>query len=946
MEQEHRITYKAGITRTPSDFLCQDGELAECINLATDNEELKPVVQPVAVADTFTPIAPILQGFHLLYVHKFNDDERYIGYTYDTAYHANYLCYATKDGTELTYRELQAPYTETTKVTSIGKTLIVSDANGVNYFLWETTTIDGEPVPSYENLGPIPDPNLDFWLEGGGEDFEPLLRAEQYTQEFDYYVYNRGAKEGIVGGNSSGYVSISENGEASEEYNNLVIGLYSKNKKAIAEKKCFSNPFFIRYALEMYDGSYTYISEPILMLPSVSKNTFAVLYEKNGYGNCMMMFTKYCRLHYDMNSNGLEKFSDVIKNVVLFVSRSIDVYDTLVDQKAKGYGNGGLVKTEDHIDYFSPDGGSKVFADGIYRKDNADYSSYNEASTIYSCTSTGSIVLPVWEKFEALMSKPKKDLEHQLKTTSTFYKLCELGLKSSSGDVGEKIEAHTLENIEVQETLESDDFYSRSKLVPKYIYAYNSRLNIANVSRGMFEGYGFFMPFDNSTASIYDFYVRIKTDTESVWVRHQVSTKQKQGIYFYYPDSRADRVTIYKGNTCVCDKELIEHPGLNGAYYLKGLPGIDVDETTVSVDPIEGFDPNRTMPDINNKYNNDYLESLPNYIIQSDVNNPWVFPAKGYHKVGTGKIIGMSTITQALSQGQFGQYPLLVFSESGIWAMSVNNTGLYQSIQPMSRDVCLNPNSILQTDGTVFFVSKKGLMVIVGNEVRCVSELMNGRAFNTAVLSPLATGTDWAGIVSACQGETTFLEYIRDDATFMSYDYIDSRIIITRPGAGFSFAYNIADGTISKVILPAAMTGAVNNYPDYLLQGTVTVEGTTQNRLYSYYEKPREENVAERQLGFVLTRPMKLAGPVSQASLRQLMNVGTWRKKDAQGNELSCVKTEIYLSEDMQTWFPDISRYGAAARYYRLALFIKMLPTERLSGTILTEQERRAHNMR
>ena len=43
MEQEHRITYKAGITRTPSDFLCKDGELAECINLTTDNEELKPM---------------------------------------------------------------------------------------------------------------------------------------------------------------------------------------------------------------------------------------------------------------------------------------------------------------------------------------------------------------------------------------------------------------------------------------------------------------------------------------------------------------------------------------------------------------------------------------------------------------------------------------------------------------------------------------------------------------------------------------------------------------------------------------------------------------------------------------------------------------------------------------------------------------------------------------
>jgi hypothetical protein len=178
---------------------------------------------------------------------------------------------------------------------------------------------------------------------------------------------------------------------------------------------------------------------------------------------------------------------------------------------------------------------------------------------------------------------------------------------------------------------------------------------------------------------------------------------------------------------------------------------------------------------------------------------------------------------------------------------------------------------------------------------------------------------------------------------FMAYDYIDSRIVMMNPHYDYSFVYNIADGTISKVILPAGMTNAVNNYPDYLIQGR---KPNDQVWVYSFYEKPREEEVNSRSLAFLLTRPMKLAGPVSQASLRQLKNVGTWVRKDAQGNELSCVKTDVYLSEDMQRWYPDISRHGAAARYYRLALYIKMLPTERLSGTILTEQERRSHNMR
>jgi hypothetical protein len=171
----------------------------------------------------------------------------------------------------------------------------------------------------------------------------------------------------------------------------------------------------------------------------------------------------------------------------------------------------------------------------------------------------------------------------------------------------------------------------------------------------------------------------------------------------------------------------------------------------------------------------------------------------------------------------------------------------------------------------------------------------------------------------------------------------------------FAFVYNIQDGTISKTVLPATIKNAVNNYPDYFLQGDTTEiiqeEGeepqtVTVRKVFSLYEKLREDEVGNRQLAFVLTRPLKLAGPVSQASLRELMNVGMWQEKDNNGNNLSCVKTQVYVSSDLRKWYRDESRFGAAARYYRLALYIKMLPTERLSGTIITSQERRGDNMR
>ena len=911
MEQEHRITYKAGITRTPSDFLCQDGELAECINLATANEELKPVVQPVYKITFGLPTGeqdwPTDAARKAVYIHKHNNTDRYILIYCMSPGHSPWYLYWTTNGYDIYALFDEEGHkmgfdSDDIKVTSIGKTLIVSEERGLKYFLWKEN--------EYKSLGQIPKQDVRFYLQDDTHDM------------YGYKVNNSISIEHIDW-DEAGYNYYTVSPRSREDWNDAIIGAYSKNKRAVANKKGFCLPFLARTALRLYDGSYIYVSQPVMLFPSINENTLAQSIQRGGN---LVLMTLYKKLYYDNRSfynldmagvdpiSFYEDWTDIVKDIVIFITAGIEIHDLTVDQDFTFALDEPLPPSQN--------------LDGIFDK-GSDMQYYNKSIPSFR-------VLAVSD-----------DVATSMTSASVFYKLCSVGLfersaGTSSLPVADKIERHLLENLVTQEMLEYDDYFSRSAMVPQTIYSYNSRLNLANVSRSMFDGYDYFLPYYKSSVVPYlkkpiKIYVTIQTDDGERIVIHEGESQYMQNIYFFYPDSRAKHVMIFRWDNigenyyCVLNEDLKEHDRLNGAYYFKGMP--DGSET----EPIMYLD----EPQVRNE-----PEILSNYIVTSEVNNPWVFKAEGYNKVGTGKIIGMSTITQALSQGQFGQYPLLVFSESGIWAMSVDNTGLYQSIHPMSRDVCLNPNSILQTDGTVFFVSKKGLMVIVGNEVRCVSELMNGRAFNTATLSPLAIGTDWAGIVSACQGETTFLEYIRDEATFMSYDYIDSRIIITKPGAGFSFAYNIADGTISKVILPAAMTGAVNNYPDYLLQGTVTVEGTTQNRLYSYYEKPREENVAERQLGFVLTRPMKLAGPVSQASLRQLMNVGTWRKKDAQGNELSCVKTEVYLSEDMQTWFPDISRHGAAARYYRLALFIKMLPTERLSGTILTEQERRSHNMR
>lgn len=930
MEQEHRITYKAGITRSPSDFLCQDGELAECINLTTDSEELKPIVQPAPYITSAWNAPGTIEMYmpHFLYIHKFNKEDRYIGWVYDNNPAGSLLVWGSvvnkafyQKGYFNNANNQFLRYTSGTNITSIGKILIISSSEGLQYYRWN---------PGEYDLFSMPLPEIKFFARLSTDNRKTIKNSgkmgEIFKQMTDRFVVEEGKQD---------------------DYNDLVVGLYAKNKKFVADRKHFCEPFFVRAALEMFDGSYVYITNPILLYPSVRKNTCAYLYDGS-----LSMVTRYFVLQIRQDQD-FSKYRDIIKDVVIFASRGISIYNTGTDQPMNVLGQTSGIEGEgvEYCDFVATNP-SRLGSTYTYHVGYASGEIQGQNNYVYG----------------VLDQREDADILTDIESTSLFYKLCSIGLNPTDGWIGitEKMADNVLPNLVNQPRLEYDDYYSRNKINADILYPYNSRLNLAGVKRGLFEGFENFIPYDNGNGgeNEYYFYVKINLDDGSEkWVLHVGSSSNLQGLYFVYPDPRATHVTIYNNTThqFVCDADLKEHPMLNGSYYMRELPSSTTGEVNVGVSE-EGFHP-WPWPLENPTHeadvvNNGYMEDLPNYIVQSEVNNPWVFKAGGYFRVGTGRILGISTVTQALSQGQFGNFPLLVFSESGIWALSVGSDGYYSSIHPMSREVCINPNNIIQTDGAVFFVSKKGLMVIVGSDVRCVSGQMNGESFDyTGKLTPLAHNTDWQTLVSKCAYTNSFVSYISHGATQMAYDYTDSRLVIFNQMYWHAYIYNIADGTISKTILPMLSghaIGAVNNYPDYLIQGivkeTVEVEGETfeveKERVFSFYEKPSEDEVRERSLAFLLTRPMKLAGPVSQASLRQLKNVGTWLRKDGQGNELSCVKTEIYLSEDMQKWYPDGSRFGAAARYYRLALYIKMLPTERLSGTIITSQERRGENMR
>ena len=887
---EHRISYKAGITRRPSDFLCEDGELAECINLTTDNEELKVVSQP----ELFMTVSGV--AFILLYVHTVNGVAHFIGYE------RNGSEYRIRWGVRGNDRALSlhsgymttVSNPDTLQITSIGNFIILSDGTTMSYFLWKSE--EGDYV--YQS-NKIPEPKIEFAITNG---------TWTGTGSSEAVITATGKNdEAFAIGEPPGLSVLSAEIKDQDLYNDLVIGLYEKAKKNLADKRLFAEPFFVRYALELYDGSYTNISNPILMLPAITRNCHAYVYNVAGKSDDIVINVIGCCLAFKSSCDYTD-WTDIVKSVVVFASDGISLYDTTKDQSIQ-----------------EPIGqGDKTWYTGIVdRKIPASNPLHGFSKKAIAPSSDYAYFLP-------LTSRDTSDIIDSIKSVSNFYKLFEIGLKGTGNWESSKsyIKDHVIENLTTQEQLSAGDYFSRCPLIPEFMMSYNSRLMLAGIKRGFFEGFDTFLPYDNEKEYTYDIYVYIKTSSGIRVVKKQLSTYEKVGIYFFYPDTRAYRAVVFNGSTLVCDMELKEHPYLNGAYYFDVLPDGTEGEPTTSA----GSSP--TKSECENALNSS-PEQLENQIYQSEVNNPYVFTYKGNKTIGTGKILSLATLTTALSQGQFGQHPVIVFTTEGIWAMAVDNEGYVQPAQPMSREVCINAKTVLETDGAVFFASKKGLMVVVGNQVKCMTEQMNGMTCDTdTVGDPVGTGTDWRNIISKCSGSDSFLQYIRDENCFLAYDYIDSRILIINPSYQFSYLYSIADGNVSKVTMPGSIIRAVNYYPDYLLQDK-------DYTVYSLYSKKDETEIGERQLAFLLTRPMKLTGPLNVSSLRELVNVGYWNKKAG-----SSVKTEVFVSDNLVDWYDMESRFGAAAKYFRIALYINIYPTERLSGTIIRDQERRSNNAR
>lgn len=926
-----------GLTAAPSDYESPDGDLAGLLNLVPEDGDIKPVLPP-------TTMYNVGEGYNVVYVHVTAKITHYICLNETD----NTLCWfdedaATDDSGVVTKVNLATLGTddEVYQVCAIGNTLIALCKSGTHHYLWKP----GDK--GYLYLGThLPELALSFGLRGTMERIESNIDDEG-NEEYITELKNR-----VKGDQRWGYIADDEN------VSSVTSGVMAKVNKWIAEKGNnsgrFVMPFFVRYAYRLYDGSLVMHSSPVLMLCASGPNPQVVLSGFTGNSDNEYWKLKYNvvgfthQLDYQvvMGSEGtnlreeIENWKDIIKSVDIFISKPVYTFDQsgkiqyIRNSSNEGDDTYAVCRFTGAGNYHYTDWYSKItFNEAYVNIDNYDEEQNKEKHSLGG---------PYWgsnrdaylKQRVILPEKSMESLMDDISDNSAFYLLKQIDIEELSYTSRSVIDVEDdyLQSLVNREVL-TDDYDSHDTITPKYAFAYNNRINYTDIKKTLYNSYNTaallqhtyayvkwgqkhgetsdHTSYQNKTES-YSVYFSIKQDGSDIVVKGEDANLGYNSslLWLYYPNANCDKAYVKRirdGITTVYKVEMKTHDFLNGAYYngdLKDLSHSGYNE------PQESTLDERTY-DIANK------------VYTSDVNNPFRFAATNITTVGTGRIIGLSTAAKALSQGQFGQYPLYCFTDDGVWAMEVSSsTGAFSARQPITRDVCINADSITQLDSAVLFATDRGLMVIQGSDTACITDAIWSReAFNPLLLPSGDNIVTNAGFTAEQVGYVRFAEYMTGCGII--YDYTHQRIIVYNKDYRYAYVYSLKDKAWGMIT--ADVTRSINKYPDAYAM-------TSEHRLINY----SDEDWSAGGINTILwTRPLKLDAPDALKTIDTIIQRGYYLTDD--------VSQILYGSRDLEHWhtvWSSTDRYlrgfrGTPYKYYRMCVYGMLAPRKSIYGATI-----------
>ncbi len=885
-----------GYVAQPNEYLGADGDLGVAMNLIPEDGGLRIVGDPPVVHEWS-------DGMRALYIHRSSQYKHIIYADGEGVY------WAEMNEADNSFDEDRSkgvmPLAENERVegvTAIGNTLIIATSKEMRYVLWRER--------EYVDLGSkLPFVGIEF-------DMRKVTDSTQ-TDKDEFTDVPRILGEQIItsangrGSVSGGIEDTRDNKQkAFRKITDSVYGtILSLLSQEVTTKGYFYQPMMVRYALKMYDGSYVMHSVPMLLIPTVCVPS-AQIVDAEGSDSTLKTTTKttitsYALQYRIINVPDCSQFGDLLQSIDIFVSAPIHTWNQAEDIEDYPSYLPCLSRSLYTSDREGSDDSEDIFA-GHY--DGMDYTIPYRGDRNYWR-------VPLNEKWD-------KDVT----TEHLYYLISSIPIekiKKTESFVDVETENKDLTALTTLPTL-PDDYNSHSKLRGKWQYAYNNRLNLANVEYFA----GDTLPIRTMGAYVKPAegvgYVPLTVD---VWIKKEgkeiIATQTidmeaneanpyawanvaYSGATFprwiFYPDAGAYKMRV-RGDGWNKTFYLTPHDFLNGAYWWGGL-GIDVEFGKLPIVPMEAVTANSV--------------ELGNKLYTSEAENPWVFPASGVRAIGDGDVLGVVSSAKALSEGQFGQFPLYAFTTEGVWALSVNTDGFFAPAQPISRDVCIDADSITQIDQAVLFATARGVMLISGSETVCLTDVIN--ADRVVRLGDMPGGEKLIGLANMRKEAfeiIPFDEYL--PKARMIYDYTHQRIYVYNEDTGYAYVYSLK--TKQWGMSDIGLSYSINSYPEAL---AVTKDGKLVNLSG---EATQTEGKA-----LMMTRALKFDGGDIMKTISTIIQRGYFDRGD--------VTTVLWGSRDLKNWqivWTSKDHYlrgfrGTPYKYFRIGSIVRMSEDERLVG--------------
>jgi hypothetical protein len=185
-----------------------------------------------------------------------------------------------------------------------------------------------------------------------------------------------------------------------------------------------------------------------------------------------------------------------------------------------------------------------------------------------------------------------------------------------------------------------------------------------------------------------------------------------------------------------------------------------------------------------------FLRKEENALNVSAQLNPFVFPVNYSYSFG-GEILDITTSFMPISSTQIGQYPLTVFTSSGIFSLEQGSGSvLYSNIVPIQPHV-ISGKAEATPYGT-FFKSAKGVYLLAGRDVVNISNILDGerelhlrenRSYKNLVGGAGSGAYNFSSLLS----NKDFEEFIID--ADLSYDQLQNELYISGGSSDTDYSY-------------------------------------------------------------------------------------------------------------------------------------------------------------